>query len=122
MGRPATNPLWSSIRPPNYGSEKATPQSLKIDLHYKELNIWERWTWDRYVRLSRYLNLTPEELASVVCLKHQRLEHFERENHLYSFKLPDRPVALLLTMLEAHVLKHLTTDVVESPMPDLNKL
>jgi len=116
------NPYWKGARSPNHGSKNATPASLKIDLWYKELNIWERWTWDRYVRLCRFLNLTPEELASVVCIPHSRLPGFAEENHIHAGALPDRAAALLLTMLETQVMGHLTKDVVEKAMPNLNEL
>ncbi len=120
MPRQATNPLWEVAKPPNYGSENATPASLKIDLHYRELHIWERWTWIRYCRLAKFLRLTPEELASIVCVPHSRLARFEQENHLFAYAgAPDRAAALLLTILETQVMGHLTHDVVEKVFPEL---
>lgn len=115
--------LWNKIQLPNFKSPNATAASLQIDLWYREQKIWERWTWSRYVMLANFLNLTIEELASVVCVPHSRLVGFQQTNHLNtSTNAPDRAAALLLTLLEAHFCKHLTKDVVENAFPDLSKI
>ncbi len=113
---------WNQVKAPNHGSEKATVASNKIDLWYARLQVYERWTWPRFVKLAVFLNLTPEELASVVCIPHSRLAMYERENRIKIHCSSDRSAALVLTMLEAHCCKHLTKDVIENPFPDLNKL
>jgi hypothetical protein len=117
-GKKADDP-WNRILLPNAGSKKATPASLRVDLEYERKNIWGRWVWERYVRLCNLLKLTPEELASVACVPHRALPLFERNNHLFNGRSPDRSGALVLTLLEAHVAGHLTKDVVENPFPDL---
>lgn len=117
-GKKSDDP-WNRIQLPNAGSSGQTPASLRIDLEYERKQIWARWTWQRYVRLCNLLRLTPEELASVACIPHRSLPSFERNNHLYINRAPNRAGALVLTLLEAHCAKHLTNDVVENPFPDL---
>ncbi len=113
---------WNDIRLPNAGSKQATPASLAIDLNYEQKNVWARWTWERFVRLCKLLNLTPEELASVACIPHAALPALERNNHLFNGRRQDRAGALVLTLLEANVAGHLTSDVVLNPFLDLTKL
>lgn len=112
---------WNSIRLPNAGSLKQTPASLAMDLHYEQLNVWSRWTHERYCRLCKLLNLTPEELASVACIPHRAIPLLEKNNHLFNSHTPERAGALVLTLLEAHVAGHLTSDVIANPFPNLTK-
>ena len=105
---------------PNAGSPRATPAWLAVDLSYEEKAIWSRWTHERFVRLCKFLNLTPEELASVACIPHRTLGQLEERNHLYIGHMPNRAGALILTMLEAHVCQHFTDDVVKDVFPNLN--
>lgn len=120
-GKKSTDP-WNRILLPNAGSKKQTPASLRVDLEYERKNIWGRFTWERFVRLCNLLKLTPEELASVACISHRAIPQFERNNHLYNGRSPDRAGALVLTLLELHVAGHLTSDVVPDPFPDLSYL
>ena len=124
MGRPSTKPFPTppELKLPNEGSRCQTPASLQTDLRYAQLHIWKRMTWERYVRLAAFLNVTPAELASIVCVPHRALESFERRNHLYNGHAADRAAALLLTLLESHVAKEFTQDVIENPLPDLSKI
>lgn len=113
---------WNDIRLPNAGSKLATPASLKIDLHYAHQQIWERWTWERFVRLAKFLNVTIGELASIACMPHRALEAFERRNRIYAGVSPDRATALVLTLLEAHLASEFTLDVVTNPFPNLQTM
>lgn len=97
---------------PNRKSPHATTASFQIDLHYAKLGVIARWDWDRYLRLASFLNYTPHELASLVCLPHVKLKPIERNN-----RFPG-PVALLLTMLEAQALKNFSADIIANPLPN----
>ncbi len=106
---------------PNKGSVGQTPASLAIDGHYANLLLVERWDWERYVRLTNFLRLTPHELASLVLLPHRYLDEYASKNGLpmaYNFA---RPIAMLLTLVEAQVTGHLTKDVIEDPFPNIGK-
>jgi hypothetical protein len=94
---------------PNRGSALATPASLNIDLHYARIGLRTRWTWERYIRLAGFLNYTPAELASVICLKHQALQLCQKENRF------NGPACLLLTMLEARAAADYLPDVIPDP-------
>ena len=97
---------------PNRQSPLQTPASLRIDLHYAHLGVKVRWDWDRFLRLAAFLNYTPAELASVICLPHGRLWYCERYNSFPG------PAALLLTLLEAKALKGFTSDIIPNPLPE----
>lgn len=90
-----------------------TPGSALIDLHYAKLRLDSRWTWERFMRLAGFLRLTPGELASLVRLKHSLLEGCHARNQF------PPPVALLLTVLEAHVTAGLVPDAIANPFPKL---
>lgn len=107
---------------PNPGSEGQTPASLAIDIHYMNLLLVERWNWDRYLKLCLFLKMTEYEVASLVRLPHKCIERY-RETCL----LPMRggfceSVALTLTILEAYLMKGLTSDIVENIFPNLNSI
>ena len=104
---------------PNKGSVGQTPASLAIDVHYANLLLVERWDWERYVRLANFLRLTPHELASLVLLPHSFLDAYASRNGLPMDYNRARPIAMLLTLVEAHVAGHLTKDVIEEPFPKL---
>ena len=124
MGRPSKQPfaIPPELRLPNEGSKCQTPASLKVDLWYAHLNVWQRWTWERFQRLALFLKLTPAELASIACIPHRSLPSFEERNHLYNGQAMDRAAALVLTLLEAHVLREYSRDVIANPFPNLNDL
>jgi hypothetical protein len=105
-------------RLPNEGSPHQTPASLMIDTRYATLRVVERWSWERYVRLCQFLRYTPWELASLVMLSHQAVEAFKRQGRLSGRGY--RAVALVLTLLEAHVMAKWTDDIIPNPFPDLN--
>ena len=96
---------------PNRHSPHQTPASLRVDLRYAELGIVARWDWDRYLRLAAFLNYTPYELASVICIPHGRLWRCQRRN-----RFPG-PAALLLTLLEAQAMKDYSEDIIANPFP-----
>lgn len=107
---------------PNEGSDIQTPTTLAIDLRYEQLRIWRRWDWARFCRLCTYLNITPAELASIACIPHHYLKAFEERNRLYFLNTQNRAAALVLTLLEAHVAKAYTHDIVPSALPNLNEI
>ena len=94
---------------PNGCSPLATPASTAIDLHYARIGIRHRWTWERYIRLAGFLNYTPAELASVICVRHSTLRVLQRENRFTG------PACLLLTMLEARAAAAYIPDVIKDP-------
>lgn len=113
---------YRSLALPNAGSKFATPASLKTDLHYEKLGIYQRWTWDRFLRLATFLKITPYELGSLACVTHSQVEVLRNTNRL---KLngpgKNRPGALVLTLLETYCCRMYTKDIIESPFPNLNK-
>lgn len=117
-GKPT--PWPKELRLPNSGSKHASPASLKIDLHYAHLRIWDRWNWERFVRLAKFLNVTLPELASIACIPHDQIDNFERRNRLMQGQVPNRAAALVLTVLEHHVCREFTKDTVPNPFPNLN--
>jgi hypothetical protein len=96
---------------PNRKSPHQTPASLRVDLHYAHLGVIARWDWDRFLRLAAFLNYTPQELASVICLQHGKLARAEQTN-----RFPG-PAALLLTLLEAQAMKDFSADIIKAPFP-----
>lgn len=90
-----------------------TPGSALIDIHYAKLRIDQRWSWDRFLRLAGALRVTTGELASLVRLRHSLLVGAQERNQF------PPPVALLLTLVEAHVSKGLVPDAIENPFPKL---
>ena len=110
--------LYDAIKLPNAGSKTQTPASLSIDLHYEHLKIHGRWNWERFLRLSAFLNVTPSELGSIVCLKHEQVQRFKERNML---PVALRSACLVLTLLEAHCCKSYMNDVIENPFSDLNR-
>lgn len=96
---------------PNRYSKHQTPASLLIDLHYARLGVRARWDWERYCRISTFLDYTPYELASLIHLTHAHVPAIEQNN-----KFPG-PAALLLTLLEAQAMKDYSTDTIPNPFP-----
>lgn len=109
-------------RLPNARGKNQTPASLKIDLHYAHLRIYERWNWDRFVRLANFLGVTPYELGSIVCIQHRSIDAFKSENRLKVGRRADRAAALVLTLLEAHCQKLYSDDIIENPFPTLESV
>jgi hypothetical protein len=97
---------------PNRKSRFTTPASLRIDLHYARIGVIARWDWERFTRLALFLNYTPEEMASLICLQHSHL-HGIRERNIFP-----GPAALLLTLVEAQVLKGISYDIISNPLPN----
>ena len=87
--------------------------SRRIDLHYAKLGIPQRWTWDRFSLLCSVLRVTHLELASVVCLPSAALKRA-----FFANQFPG-PAALLLTLIEADVMKGIT-DTIENPLASLS--
>lgn len=69
------------------------------------------------MRLCNLMKMTPYEMASLVMLPHKLVDMFERRNRI---SRPSRSSALVLTILEAHVLGEVHHDVIKNPFPDLN--
>lgn len=68
--------------------------SLLIDIHYKDLGIKEMWDTRRVERLCSLLEVTHDELASMMMF-----EHSEMKKCLKHDEFPG-PVCLLLTLVE----------------------
>ena len=96
---------------PNHYSKFQTPGSLQIDLHYADLQVVRRWTWERFHRLASFLRLTYGELASLICLPHGQLKGVQARNYFPG------PAALLLTLLEAQVMAAYSNDIISNPFP-----
>lgn len=106
---------------PNADSEFTTATTKIIDIHYSNKRISERWTFERYERLCSFLKLTHYELASLVCMPHLWVAKLKEENRIpCSVTGGGRAVAMLLTLLEARVLKKLVPDVIKNPFLNLN--
>lgn len=108
---------------PNSNSNLATPGSRVIDIHYANLLLIERWTWERYTRLCEFLKMTPAELASLCLMPHSWLARYEERNSIptgagYSGA---RSIALILALVEAHAMQRITKDVITNPFPNFNK-
>ncbi len=105
-------------RPPNANSRHKTPASVYIDAYYANLEIEQRWGWERYVRLCTLTKLTPYELASLVGMPHVHIPQYEHDN-----RIPlegRRSIALLLTVIEGYFLQELHHDVIANPFPSLS--
>ena len=107
---------------PNPGSEWQTPASLIIDIHYMNLLLVERWTWERFTKLCLFLKMTSYEVASLVLLPHKKVEEYRVKNILPLKRAHASSVALSLTLLEAYLMRGLTNDVIENPFPNLARL
>ena len=105
----------------NPNSEGQTPASLMIDVHYMNLFLVERWTWERYAKLCLFLKMTSYEVASLVRLPHRSIPAYKLRNTLPLYAAHAEAVALILTLLESYLMRGLTKDVIENPFPDLNK-
>jgi len=107
---------------PNEGSPHETPASIAIDVHYSNLLLYERWTYDRFVRLCAFLRVTEYEMASLVMMPHAWVPRFERDNRVPGAKQgAGRALLLILTILEAKLLHDYTRDVIDNPFPRLDK-
>lgn len=109
---------------PNSGSDHTTATTKLLDLHYSNLRIAERWNYERVERLCSVLKITPYELASLVCMPHAYLDKLRDTDRLPAISEGGgRAIGLLLTMIEARILKKLCPDVIENPIPHLgNKI
>lgn len=110
------------LRLPNEGSRGQTPASLAIDIHYANLMLVERWTWERFTKLCLFLKMTAHEVASLVLLPHRYLVAYREKNVLPMRRDHAASVALNLTLLEAYLMRGLTEDIIDQPFPDLNKI
>lgn len=108
---------------PNADSEYTTATTKIIDLHYSNKRIAERWTYERFTRLCSFLKVTEPELASLCLMPHAWLPKLKENNQLpCSVTGGGRAVGMILTLLEARVLKKLVPDVVTNPIPNLNNV
>jgi hypothetical protein len=107
-------------RHPNFGSDFATPSSQRVDAHYVKLNLLDRWTWERFSRMCRFMQLTPYELGSIACIPHRVIEQWKLRSVLpMSATQGAYAVALILTVIESQVLAGHVSDVIEDPIPKL---
>lgn len=107
---------------PNIESKVQTPTSLRVDIHYAQLNLVNRWTWTRFATLCRFLNITPAELASVVLMPHAWLIRYRQTGCFPVRDQARRPIAMVLTILEASVASKLSGDTIENPFPNLETI
>lgn len=106
---------------PNTDSEFTTATTKIIDLHYSNKRIAERWTWERFQRLCSFLKVTEPELASLCLMPHAWIPKLRENNQLPCIVSGGgRAVGMMLTMLEARVMKKVVGDVIINPMPNLN--
>mgnify|MGYP001601055151 CR=1 FL=1 len=103
---------------PNTDSPQRTVTSVYFDGHYANLNLINRWTWDRYARLCEVLRLTPYEMASLVTLKHSWVERFRHNDMLTGSHA--EAVALLLTILEGQLFGDRKADTIKDPFPKIS--
>jgi hypothetical protein len=103
---------------PNVNSARKTPVSVAIDGRYCALLLNERWNWGRFVRLCQFVEMTPEEVASIVMMPHRWLRDYEK-NHTLPDTEASRPIALLLTILENHWMGKMCSDVISDPFPEI---
>ncbi len=114
---PSTLPYVPTL--PNAGSKNRTPASVAIDGHYAGLLLVERWNWDRFARLCSFAAMTAEEVASIVMMPHAWISGY-RETKTLPDSMCARPIALLLTILEAHWIGTLKpSDVIADPFPKI---
>lgn len=105
---------------PNFGSAYATPSSRLTDAHYVKLNLLNRWTWERFQRLANYLKLTPYELGSIACVPHEVVERWKLRSVIpLSAAQGAYSIALVLTVLEGHLIGDLYHDVIQNPFPSI---
>ena len=116
-----SSPVPYVLKLPNEGSRGQTPASLAIDIHYTNLMLVERWTWERFTKLCLFLKMTAYEVASLVLLPHRCVDAYRAKNVLPLLPIHAASVALNLTLLEAYLMRGLTEDVIENPFPDLTK-
>lgn len=106
---------------PNADSDFTTATTKLLDLHYSNKRIAERWDWQRYQRLCSFLKLTEAELASLCMMPHSWIASLREKNRLpCAVTGGGRAVGMLLTILEARVMKRIVPDVVEDIFPNLN--
>lgn len=120
MPGPIKRPIGYIPPLPNEGSKLQTANTLRIDVHYANLLLVERWTWDRFNRLAAFLQISHAELASAVTLPHRYLDRYASSNRIPNRDGNGRAIALLLTLLETHCCSEWTNDVIRNPFPDLN--
>jgi hypothetical protein len=102
-------PIFQTFNP-----KAQTLGSRRIDLHYAKLGLPKRWTWRRFTDLCSFLRVTPEEMASTILLPHSHLPGCFKRNAFPG------PAALLLTLIEANVMKGLSADIIENPIASLS--
>ena len=108
------------IKLPNEHSTVQTPGTLRIDVHYANLLLVERWDYPRFARLCAFLQISEAELASLVLMPHNYLPAFKLTNKLHHRRPVALPIAMILTLLELHCCGAMTKDVIVQPFPDLN--
>ena len=118
----ANRPLrdYQGRRLPNLGSPHETQASLQIDANYAITFRQHPWTWDRFIRLCTFLNMTPGELASSAGIPHSYLPAFERDIRLKG----DGALAwqLLLTTFETAAYSPVADPVQPNPFTALHAL
>lgn len=118
-GKKKAAPYVPKLANPN--SDGQTAASLMIDVHYMNLYLRERWTWERYTKLCLFLRMTAYEVASLARIPHHCIPAYKLRNTLPLHDAHAESAALILTLLESYLMKGLTEDIIEQPFPDLNQ-
>lgn len=63
------------------------------------------------MRLCTFLEMTPHEVASLICWPHSQVQRA-----IDNSEFPG-PVALLLTLIEAQAMQNYSNDVITNPIP-----
>jgi hypothetical protein len=75
-------------------SKISSPQGLSIELHYKRLNLQDKWNERRIKRLCGFLRITEEELAALLGINEDTFFRQLARRGIYM------PACILLTILE----------------------
>lgn len=106
----------------NLGSKGQTAASVMLDTHWSMMRLESRWTWERFVRLAKFLEMTPYELASLVMLRHQDVPSYLERGMMHPKHRTTRLIALFLQLVENHVMGAWDPAVVLDPFPHLKNL
>ena len=89
------------------GAGPTTSASKVIDAHYETHEIREIWTTSRVERLARSLNLTMQEVSSVLAIPYWRFNTLLKKRNLSG------PTCVLLTLIEHAYMGDLVHDTID---------
>gem|GEM_PF-3887096 len=117
LNQPVRDRYHKSLEPrfPNIRSKDQTVVTAQIDIHYADLGVVERWTWERFTRLAAFLRLQHAELSSLICLPHTDMRKAQKDDKFHG------SAAMLLTLMEAQFMADYI-GTIKNPFPDLNAL